>query len=753
LPNSLQTASGTALRPWFRGFTSWALVVCAALVGTLAAQDAQGTVDKTDELVGKIQADGDRVEEQVVLDLAALRTERALDALIEAYGSFQTTYMKREVVRSLRLFDGVAGCEQKAMQRLTDEATSGAEPELRDAAVAALGSCSIGGKHWLELIVKSTADDSVRERAFDAFIGLSTDADHEWYRQIWKPKQDEAEKGKPKAKKPKKPKKGEKDDAAEEEAPRAGKILESMRVSAFRVIAPKLTVDELVDSATNERSHLIRKSALEELAQRKDKKTLDVAWSVVKQDGERPENRVAAAQIVASIEGTKAAPDFAKRAVRLDAPVELRRGLAQILADFNDPEVNKLLIKELGRGKVTEKLFQMYAVRSLQDERVDKALLKMLLDKEPAVVVGAARILGERRYTGAGPALMELFQTSTDRDVRRVAIDSAALVRVGDPAWVDQLIAFTKSDDPELRNLALTQLGATSDRTHLEALVVALDDPNWSTRLAALEALEAMRTIEGVTAMVARMPKEDGRMLSEFAQALWRLTGQSFQEDAKAWQAWWAASKDSFELISAADLATVRSGEEEYRLRQTTRVKNAFFGIKIISRRVLFILDVSGSMEEKLNDDYKGRKGWSRMEVARDEMKKCLENLDSGAFFNVMVFSSGVEKWTDGALVACDDVHRAQALAYVDKLLAFGGTNLYDSLKEAFADPEIDTIFLMSDGEPSQGEVVEPLIIREHVAHWNENRRVVINTVAVGGALSILEWLAEDSGGTHVKFE
>jgi hypothetical protein len=51
------------------------------------------------------------------------------------------------------------------------------------------------------------------------------------------------------------------------------------------------------------------------------------------------------------------------------------------------------------------------------------------------------------------------------------------------------------------------------------------------------------------------------------------------------------------------------------------------------------------------------------------------------------------------------------------------------------------------------GEIVEPLVIREHVASWNENRRIVINTVAVGGQFNILEWLAEDSGGTHVKFE
>ena len=89
----------------------------------------------------------------------------------------------------------------------------------------------------------------------------------------------------------------------------------------------------------------------------------------------------------------------------------------------------------------------------------------------------------------------------------------------------------------------------------------------------------------------------------------------------------------------------------------------------------------------------------------------------------------------------------------VEKLGPFGGTNLYGALRDAFADPDVDTIFVMSDGEPSVGDVVDPLMIRENVAAWNEHRGIVLNTIAIGGQFQILEWLAEDSGGTHVKYE
>ena len=40
-----------------------------------------------------------------------------------------------------------------------------------------------------------------------------------------------------------------------------------------------------------------------------------------------------------------------------------------------------------------------------------------------------------------------------------------------------------------------------------------------------------------------------------------------------------------------------------------------------------------------------------------------------------------------------------------------------------------------------------------HVKRWNAERDIVINAIALGGSFQILEWLAEDSGGTHVRFD
>ena len=57
----------------------------------------------------------------------------------------------------------------------------------------------------------------------------------------------------------------------------------------------------------------------------------------------------------------------------------------------------------------------------------------------------------------------------------------------------------------------------------------------------------------------------------------------------------------------------------------------------------------------------------------------------------------------------------------------------------------------MSDGEPTTGGVIDPHRIREDVASWNKHRKIVIHTVAVGGSLEILEWIAADSGGRHIK--
>jgi HEAT repeat protein len=710
-------------------------------------------------MVTKIKADADRTKPDVFKEIAALKSREAATALHEIYDSMQTIFMKREVVRVMPAFDGVADAEQPVLQRLMDISTASNEAELREAALDAIGAFRGHGKDFLRLIVTSEAEDGVREKAMKLHVRLASKDDFAWYRELCMPKDDDkADKEKEEReakKKAEKEKKAKGKDDKDEAPPKKRQVnINPIRLICFQAIASTLTIDELI-KAKKDKYPKIRRASLEELASRGDKKATEFAEDILKDDAELPENRVIAARILAKIEGTKVAPDFIKRATNATSPVELRRGLAEILVGFNDEAINKELIGDLGRGKgAGEKLFQVYAVRGMQDERVDKALVKMLADKDKEVVIACAKILGERKYKDALPPLKKMWEKGNkDREIMRAGLTATAMIRQGDPAWIDELITLTKSEDPELRSLALDGLGNTADKKHLDKLVAALEDKNWSTRLAALEALERLRMKEVISPIILRMAKEEGRMKNEFANALWRMTGQPYSDNSEGWTNWWKDAQDKFQILSDADLERVKTGEEEWRLRQTTRVESKFFGIRIISHRVIFIIDVSGSMDEGLLNDYRGKAAKNRMEVAKGELSKCIQGLDPGALFNIYPFSSDVERWIDGSLAAANDKNRADAVAFIEKLGPFGGTNLYGAIQAAFKDPDVDTIFIMSDGEPSVGDVIEPAMIRDHVKAWNEHRKIVINTIAVGGQFAILEWLAEDSKGTHVKFE
>ena len=68
----------------------------------------------------------------------------------------------------------------------------------------------------------------------------------------------------------------------------------------------------------------------------------------------------------------------------------------------------------------------------------------------------------------------------------------------------------------------------------------------------------------------------------------------------------------------------------------------------------------------------------------------------------------------------------------MDGQRAAGGTNVYDALAAAFDDDRIDTIYLLTDGDPSAGEIVDAGTLREEVARWNSIRGIRIHCIAVG---------------------
>jgi Mg-chelatase subunit ChlD len=120
--------------------------------------------------------------------------------------------------------------------------------------------------------------------------------------------------------------------------------------------------------------------------------------------------------------------------------------------------------------------------------------------------------------------------------------------------------------------------------------------------------------------------------------------------------------------------------------------------------------------------------------------------------FAIIPFSGGARPMEDG-LIEMDDAERENAIAFVDKQIAAGSTNVYDALAAAFDDDRIDTIYLLTDGDPSVGEITDVGTLREEVARWNSVRGIRIHCIAVGKDSGLLKGLAEDSGGKYVRVD
>jgi len=685
----------------------------------------------------------DDVDPELVRRLANLKTPEALAGLTRFYDSVASLYMRRIAVRSFALFDGVPDAEGNALQKLTDIATLSFEPELREVAIDELAGCN-AGRQFLAAIVSSTADDYVRERALRHHVSSAKPEDVDWYLRIYRSGES------------KKKERG-KDEEALYPPP--------LKDLAFDGLAASRSVEELVEAA-EKRSEgksggspyaafvLVRRRALEELAARRAPEAEACAEKMYENREERPDLRLLAAQILLSERGPKFTDRLFKDATRGEVPLELAFGIADVLIGVDDPGLRSQAVKGMTQGGPLQKRFHMRMAAKIPDSKVDKALLELSKDRERMVVADALRAMGVRGNPTFVPRLEQVLKESQDVQLLGAAIESMNAIRGTDPEWRSALARLTVSPAEVVRNSAIEALGKAKDPSQLETLTKALDHPSWTTRLAAARGLAELHLAPGVGALCARIGLEEGRMVTELTDILWKLTGQPFRVDTKQWKRWWDKEGANFRFPTPEELLKLqreRDVREEKQVSQSFRgvkVDSRFFGLRITSHHVAFVVDVSGSMEERLPGQEKAGGGPSRIEVARKELIACLEALEAGTRFNILPFSSGTLPWKEEA-VECNEQTFEEAKEFVDGLGAMGGTNIHGGLRQAFDDASVDTIFFLSDGEPSQGEVVDPAAIREEVQAWNKERGVVIHTISIGDRFPLLEWLATDSGGRY----
>lgn len=286
---------------------------------------------------------------------------------------------------------------------------------------------------------------------------------------------------------------------------------------------------------------------------------------------------------------------------------------------------------------------------------------------------------------------------------------------------------------------ALKALVRLAPMTYSEQLKQAATHADWRLRLAAADILPSLQPFEGdVEAAVRTLIQDDSQVVQRAAiegasrhrrtmltglligtlgsgaartrhvavRALQTMTGQKFGHDATAWAKWHAKENPG---------------------APTTIESPRYHGIEIHSDDVVFVVDASSSMTWPWEQDT------HRIDVALAELKNTLGKLAPGTRFNVVVFAEDQVSWKKISRQATPE-NTAAAGAWASTAMAkpAGDTFLYEAIEAALeSHPTCDTIFLLTDGNPTAGRYWTPDGIGASVREWNRYRRVAINTVGL----------------------
>lgn len=284
-----------------------------------------------------------------------------------------------------------------------------------------------------------------------------------------------------------------------------------------------------------------------------------------------------------------------------------------------------------------------------------------------------------------------------------------ALGAVNKPPVTELLISFLDDKDSRIKVCSIDALSRICPKEALDKVIAAFEAKEWEVRASATNYLSKVADEESKTkaaeALTAQSNKESGRLREDMLGAIKKLTGKE-------------TPSDSQETIAV------------------------FYGMKITSKAPVFVVDISSSMKM-----FKAKEGGSRFDVLIKELKSAVEHLSPDAKFNIIIFNDKVNS-CQKTLVPVKQ-YQKEALKWIDELKSSGLTNIYDALETGFGftgdkkDVNVsgyisgkgsgaDTIYFMTDGEPTAGKYLKTDEIRSAVRILNQTKKIRINVIAVG---------------------
>lgn len=326
----------------------------------------------------------------------------------------------------------------------------------------------------------------------------------------------------------------------------------------------------------------------------------------------------------------------------------------------------------------------------------------------------------------------------------RLAADALAAWVAVDPEGARPALQDALGDErAELRAAALIVGTSIDDAAVLAAARGLAADEASAVRRAAIGCLCARADRGAAAVLVERLESELRPSLRvELVAALQRVSLMRHRDDLRSWRHWLESLPADWRAGDAAPPERPPEGP-------TTRADVASFPLR--SDRIAILVDFSGSLWAPRED------GHTRKELLDPQIAGLLGRLGEGAAFNLVPYATEPAPWRP-ALVPAGKREVTLAARDFERCRLTGKGNVWDAALVALADPQVDTLLIVTDGAPTGGRrwnlgLLVELLVRER--RWSG---VVIDSVLIDASARLeRHWseLAERTGGTSlaVRFD
>jgi HEAT repeat protein len=332
-------------------------------------------------------------------------------------------------------------------------------------------------------------------------------------------------------------------------------------------------------------------------------------------------------------------------------------------------------------------------------------------------------------------ALESQCRSKLDAGLRGAAL--AAMCAVDEPTARPLVHEMLLAKEPPLRCAALRASQTWPEVECVDWSQRLLVDADPAVRAQAIENLEKISSKTAIFDLIAHMEVEKRERLRYGILAfLRRRSGLPHGFDTAAWKTW-AAS-----IVGAA----TTGGAKGVHLGPVGDTRVAFAGLNVISDRVCFLIDCSGSLwNTKVGDR-------TRKEIADAKLREALEALPADTEFNVIPYTNEPTAW-EKTLVASKPDAVKRALDFFEHFKQTGKGNFYDAVELALADPKVDTIVALTDGAPTGGHRWNLDLMFDLLLEQNRYRKVAFDSILVDASKTAQKkWadFAERTGGRSV---